>query len=349
MRDLLRMSAYFLLGVWTSSGGKTFPFKAPTFRMMAQDFPEQSKPLETQQNQGSSAAAVPAIPSYSNSPDGLETLMKDMITLEKQGHTVALAPYFQSLVLPNPEEWFKSKFGDEHCGDEHQGANDCLGTRLALRYASTARNLPAAAALTLSDLVDEQLTNFEAVNHSELCASPRRILPAYKLVANLSVTPILSSVLSRLVQRQEPVYVVWSYSETEETTVGFFVYSDGAFRFIGMPHPVSLEELARKHEPAQQAMGPIEAPNSPPLTDDLTNEVVALQPVLADQALIQRTVVLHVIINENGKAVEVSYVRGPETFKAAAMETVKQRQFERQSIAGRSVRLSTCIDVVSPQ
>jgi hypothetical protein len=56
-----------------------------------------------------------------------------------------------------------------------------------------------------------------------------------------------------------------------------------------------------------------------------------------------------VIINENGTAVEISYVHGPETFKAAAIEAVKQRQFERQSIAGRSVRLSTCISILSPR
>jgi len=73
---------------------------------------------------------------------------------------------------PNSESCFKSKFGDENCGDEHLAESDCLGTRLALGYAITPKNLPIAAVLTLSDLVDEHLTNFEAVNRDEMCAGP---------------------------------------------------------------------------------------------------------------------------------------------------------------------------------
>src|SRR5215472_14313334 len=129
-------------------------------------------PLPTQ-NQESVPFPALAIPVYPNSHAGLEALMQDMIRIERSDDTAALAPYLQSLVLPSPEAWFKSKFVNEHCGDEHLAANDCLGTRLALRYATIANNLPGAAALTLSNLVDEHLTNFEAVNHDEPCASPQ--------------------------------------------------------------------------------------------------------------------------------------------------------------------------------
>jgi hypothetical protein len=349
MPDLLRLARIFLLVVGVSSAGHPSDPMVPSSGLVAHDVAPQMTVPEAPQNQDSSVSTVSAFPTYSNSPDGLEALIEEMITLEKRGDTTGLAPYLQSLVLPNPETWFRSKFGDNNCGGEHLAANDCLGTRLALRYAITARNLPAAAALTLSDLVDEHLTNFEAVNHDDLCASPRRIIPASKLVAQLTETPILSDVLSGLVQKREPVYVLWSYSEIEETTVGFFVYSDGAFRFIGMPHPVSVEELARNTDSTKGKIEAIQSSSIPPPADDLTNEVLAMQPVLVDPALVRRTAVLHVVINEAGKAIEVSYVRGPETFKDAAIQSLKQRQFERPSFAGRAVKLATCVNMVAPQ
>jgi hypothetical protein len=152
-------------------------------------------------------------------------------------------------------------------------------------------------------------------------------------VGDLTTTPILSPVLSGLIQRHEPVYVLWGYSEKTETTLAFFVYSDGAFRYIGMPHPASLDEFTKKAEIPQDA--------------NLANGVIDVKPVLADQALLQRTVVLHVIIGADGKAREVSYVRGPESLKDSAIETVTKRQFAQQSLGGRAIQVDTCINVVS--
>jgi hypothetical protein len=283
--------------------------------------------------QQSVPTAVQAIPTYPNSASGLEAMMNDMLALAKRGDTTALVPYFQSLVLPHAEDWFKSEFGDENCGTEHMAANDCLGSRLALAYASRARTLSTAAARALSVLIDENLTDFEAVNYSQPCAGPQRIVPARQLVGDLTTTPILSPVLSGLIQHHEPVYVLWSYNEKAETTVAFFVYSDGAFRYIGMPHPASLDEFARRAEIPQGG--------------DLANEIVDAQPVLADQALLQRTVVLHVIIGPDGKAREVSYVRGPERFSNSAIETIKKRHFPQQSLGGHAIQVDTCINVVS--
>ena len=55
---------------------------------------------------------VPAIPAYPNTPAGLEKLVKEMLNLEKRGDAAALAPYLQSLVLPDADAWFKSEYGD---------------------------------------------------------------------------------------------------------------------------------------------------------------------------------------------------------------------------------------------
>ncbi|MGC1106389.1 MAG: hypothetical protein WA876_07610 [Candidatus Acidiferrales bacterium] len=279
-----------------------------------------------------SPPSAEAIPSYPNSPDGLVAMMNDMLGFAKRGNVVAIEKYSQSFVLPHPEAWFKTEFGDENCRAKHMAADDCLGPRLALTYASTAKMLPISLPKTLNVLLEENLTNFEAVDYSQPCAAPQYIIPARKLVGDLGTTPILSRVLSGLIQHREPVYIVWSYNKKAETTLAFFVYSDGAFRYIGMPHPASLEEFARKAEIPQPS--------------ELTNEIATATPVLADQALIQRTVVLHVIIGADGKARKISYVRGPEDMKDSAIQTVEQRQFGRQSLGGHAIQIDTCINVI---
>lgn len=261
--------------------------------------------------------------------------MNDMLALARLGDNTALAPCFQSLVLPNAEAWFKAEFGDEHCGVKQMAANDCLGSRLALTYANTARNLPAAARMTMTDLLNEGMINFEAVNYSAPCAGPDRITPDRKLVGDLTTTPILSPVLSGLVRNNEPVYVLWSYNQHSETTIAFFVYSQGAFRYIGMPHPASLEEFVRQSVPAPEKAG------------DLTNEIVSAPRVLANQKLAQRTVVLHILIGTDGRVREASYVRGPEGFRDAAIQKVKGKKFQPMSLGGQPVQVSTCVSVTA--
>jgi hypothetical protein len=195
---------------------------------------------------GQATPTAPSIPAYPNTTAGLERLIGDMISLQQRGDNAAIAPYLQSLVVADPGEWFTSKFGDARCGQQHLDANDCLGPRLAMVYRPSAKVLPASFALTLVDLIHEGLTNVEAANYTEDCAGPQRIVPDRRLVGGLTTTPVLSPSLSSLVQHREPVYVLWAYSKTKETTLAFFVYSDGAFRYIGMPHPASVEDFRKK-------------------------------------------------------------------------------------------------------
>jgi hypothetical protein len=96
---------------------------------------------------------APVVPPYPNTPAGLEQLMSDMIALQKKGDTEMLAPYLQSLVLPDAEHWFVAEFDDDHCEEQNPGANDCMGPRLASRYQSVARAIPPSFLLTLEDFI----------------------------------------------------------------------------------------------------------------------------------------------------------------------------------------------------
>lgn len=292
-------------------------------------------PPRAEQFSSQTAVTAQALPIYPDSTDGLESLMNDMLALTKKGDSAALALYFDSLVLPHWQDWFRSRFGDENCGAQQMAANDCLGSRLAFAYAAIASKLPTTAAATMKDLLDEKLMSFEAVNYSAPCAAPVRIIPIRKLVADLSTTPILSPVLSGLVQHNEPIYVLWAYSDRQETTIAFFVYSEGAFRYIGMPHPASQEEFASK--------------TAPPTPAELTDDELNARPVLANQALAQRTAVLHVLIGTDGTVRDVSYVRGPEAFKDAAIQKVKEKRFQPMSLGGHPVQVSTCVNLTAPK
>jgi hypothetical protein len=142
---------------------------------------------------GQTVGDAPAVPPYKNQAAGLEELMRDMIALQRKGDTKTLAPYLQSLVLPDAEHWFVAEFGEDHCGEQNPGANDCMGPRFALSYQRLARAIPSSFALTLQDLINEGLTNFEAANIAEECSSPVSIVPDRKLLGGLSTTPLVSA------------------------------------------------------------------------------------------------------------------------------------------------------------
>jgi hypothetical protein len=203
--------------------------------------PVRSEPVQNPNSVPSS------IPQYSNSENGLESLMRDMVALQQRNDSVALASYFQSLVLPSAERWFSSEFGDSDCEASDLGPNGCLGPRMAWYYTVTANKLPDSFALTLADLAHENLVNFEAVNQTEQCAGPMRIVPSQKLIGEFTTAPVLLSPWSKLVRQKEPVYVLWAFNESKETTLNFFVYSLGAFRYIGMPRPAPADDYRQKN------------------------------------------------------------------------------------------------------
>jgi hypothetical protein len=281
------------------------------------------------------------VTSYPDTAAGLEHLVTDMLSLQRNGDNGTLAPYLQSLVLPDADRWFTSQFGDVRCGEQQLGPNDCLGPRMAFTYRSLASVLPASLSLTLTDLLHEGLTNFEATNYTEDCPGPQRIVAARELVGGLTTTPHLSSILSGLMQHHEPIYVLWAYNERRETTLPFFVYFEGAFRYIGMLHPASVEDFQKSKTTGEES-GP--APSAHYLTEDQ----LEMKKVIFEPSLVQRTVVLRVSISADGKPKDVRYVRGPETEKEAAIQSVMKRHFERPGFGPGGIHPNMfCLSIVA--
>jgi hypothetical protein len=300
--------------------------------------------LEIASAGGQTAGNAPDVPPYPNTAAGLEELMSDMIALQKKGDSKMLAPYLQSLVLPDAQHWFVAEFGDDHCGEQNPGANDCMGPRFASRYQRVARDIPSSFALTLQDLIVEGLTNFEAANISEECSGPVRIVPDRNLLGGLTTTPMVSSGLPGPVKRHEPVYALWIYSESKQTTLPFFVYSEGAFRYLGMLHEVTFDEFRNGKSTAETAQP---APEAHYLTEDQ----IEVSNAIVDPALVQRMVVLSIVAGADGKPREVTFIRGPEAYKEAAIESAKKRRFDVPKFpfeAFHAKTVSLCENVVAP-
>jgi len=263
-------------------------------------------------------------------------MMAEMVSLQKQGQSAALAPYLQSLVLPEPEAWFVSRFGDLHCSEKFAW-NECMGPRLAMPYGELAKDISGSFALTLSDLIAEGLTNFEAVNYAEDCPGPMHILTDRKLVGTLTTTVTLPG----LAQQHEPVYGLWSYSETKETLLAYFVYSAGGFRYLGILHEASVEDYQKRKGSTQSERAAT--------ARYLTEDQVEMSPVVIDPAIVRRTVVLRVSLDRDGRVKEASYVRGNEAFKDNAIKSVRKRKFDPPGFGPNGFHPSQlCTNVVAP-
>lgn len=298
------------------------------------------------------AQSPPAFPhgnTYPNRATGLEQLMGDMIALRKTDDSVLLAPYLQRLVLPNFDRWFSSEFGDAGCEEESPGANECMGPRLAFSYESLAKDIPPSFALTLQDLIHEGLTSFEATNITEECSGPIRIVPNEKLLDGLTTTPMVSPSLPGPVNRHEPVYALWIYGKDKQTTLSFFVYSEGAFRYLGMLSPASFDDLRKEKStaPGRSTLAPA--------ARYLTEDQLEVKDAVVDPSIVQRTVVLHVVTAADGTPKEVTYVRGPEAYRETAIESTKKRRFELppliqslQALQPTKASVSFCVNFPAP-
>ena len=320
--------------------GRILVIALATLIHVSRGFAQPAPTVAAQMDQHSKVEST--IPAYPDSPLGLESLFHDMVSLVQRGEEGSVSPYLQSLALPDAEVWFKTEFGDRGCENQDLGPNGCLGPRMAWYYSATAKTLSPSFELTLKDLIGEGMINFEAVNQNADCAGPQRIQPSPKLVGSFTTVPVLSPVFSGLVQRKEPVYVLWAYNEKKETTVTFFVYSQGAFRYIGMPRPAPPDDYRGK------SYGEGAFPSLVP--HYLTNDQVSMGSLIVEPALVQRTVVVRVMVGHDGKPKEVSYVRGPESFRDAAIEKTRKRRFEPPGFGPGGIHPNVfCLDVVARQ
>jgi protein TonB len=74
--------------------------------------------------------------------------------------------------------------------------------------------------------------------------------------------------------------------------------------------------------------------------------VLPVYPPIAKTAHIQGTVLLNAIIGKDGSVEELQYISGPALLMRAAMDAVRQWQYQPMLVQGAPVRVETQVQVI---
>lgn len=270
-------------------------------QLLAQAAPS---PQSTQQSSSGSENGLTAISTYPDAPEGLEHLMDHMLKLQKSGDAKALALYVQSLILPNPSAWFTATFGEK------------LGAELADAYDRTRLNLPLSFPDTLGQIQSKHLSNVQATRFSDPCNQESTNTEYHLLVSRT---------------HEQPLYHVRLSSGTQAAILGFFVYLDGAFRYVGdfqIATP-AVVKIGGKVMSAKRLEG--------------TNPHY---PAYALQTRVSGTVVIHAIIGANGSVCSLQVLSGPLALVGASLDAVRKWRYSPETVNGSPVSVETTITVV---
>ncbi len=264
------------------------------------------QPSAQQSSASNVNGSVLAIPTYPDSPQGLEDLIRDMLKLQKNGDAKALALYVQSLVLPNASVWFTATFGEK------------LGTPMSAEYDRTQMNLPLSFPDTLSQIEAKHMSNVQAHLFTDSCD-----------------VEVGDSGYALLISRtqQQPLFDVRFSSHTDTAILAYFAYVDGAFRYISnfrVSNPANPilrvgGNVMRKKE--------VEAP-------------APRYPEQAKLDHISGTVILHAIIGPNGHVCSLQVVQGPPELVGASFNAVRRWRYSPTTLHGQPVTLDTTISIV---
>jgi TonB family protein len=270
------------------------------------------------------AAPAMAIPSYPDTPRGLEKLLDEMMKLTKARDNQTLAAYVKALALPNSDGWFKSTFGDEQ------------GPRYAAASAQSRSGMETAIPAILANLLKEKRTKIAAHRFESSCDN----------VATAREYPLLW-------QRQGPVplYDARFSDGATEMIWQYFAYVDGGFRYVGNlsanPPDLSKKPIAPQGgqltaaapEKRIKVGGNVQAAK-------LCHQEVPRYPQEAKDARIQGTVLIHAIIAKDGSIREAEVVQGPGVLAAPALAAVKNWRYSPTLLLGEPIEVDTTISVV---
>jgi TonB family protein len=297
--------ALFAMGITTSAQDANPAASSPPTPPTAQ----QAAP----QTQASPAPAV-AIPTYPDSASGLESLMKEMMRLVKDGDHQTFDAYVKSLALQNASDWYKTVFGDSF-GEQVFASTDRARTEFALSSWDM-----------MLELHKEHRTRIEAVRFSKSCDDR----------ATSAEYPIL---LDR--DRPEPLYDVRFTGSGMTSIWPYFAYVNGAFRYLGNFHWAGNPGIGRG---APSGRPPLRVGGNV-MQASLIHMVNPKYPTDAKQRGIQGKVVFHVMIGKDGAVKDLVLLEGVCILAQPAQEAVQQWVYKPTKLNGEPVEVDTTITV----
>jgi TonB family protein len=116
-----------------------------------------------------------------------------------------------------------------------------------------------------------------------------------------------------------------------------------------------LPLAAFAQDPGTPTTPQVAAPSSSPdkirvggnvMMQEIVKRPMPVYPQIAEQAKISGTVVLHAIIGKDGMVNDLQYISGPALLMRAAMDAVRQWEYEPTLLNGEPVTVDTTVSVV---
>jgi TonB family protein len=263
-----------------------------------------------------------------DTPGGLEHLAKEIIKAEKEGDTARAAALAQSMILPNPAQWYLQTFGPDIANDE--GA----------KYAASQKNLSNEIVRFFFGALQNNFTSVDAARFGESCDDNAG-----------------ESAFGTLQLRLEPVplYELRLKSGNQFLRLFAIAYVDGGFRYVLAPRISDHFPFAGRK--ATTVATEVTRPELPDNARRLrvggnvqaARIVRRVQPEYPEKARderLQGVVRLHAIIGKDGSISHLVVLRGYCSLAKASVQAVSQWRYTPTLLMGEPVEVDTTIDVI---
>jgi len=250
------------------------------------------------------------VPTYPDSPEGLQKLIEDGFGLLKSERTDDVSAYFSRFALPESQAWFARVFGAA------QGAG------LDAKYQQMFPELTSSIRRNFEFALSEGSTTV-TVTVFQRPLDPR-VAGVERAVVDAMAEPVrLYTAYGSSPQRKSPM------------SLGQFFYVRDGFRYVdgGV-----LQALATAPPPATHVAGNAQQAR-------LTHKIDPIYPEEAKAAHIAGTVFLRATIATDGSVKDITVVRGNPILASAAVDVVRLWQYEPTVVKGKPVEVQTTISV----
>jgi TonB family protein len=252
-----------------------------------------------------------ALAAYPESAEGLENLLQNWLAAIKVGDRAKSAQFLECFAIPDHATWFENIFGPME------------GARLAAKY----------EALQAQDMDWLRKRGEQVVKQDKLAV----VVAIYAKPGD--TRSLLQQAVLNAEMQPAALYHTSSRAGANDSSpyfLGYFVYVDGGFRYFEQQVMQALSSAP----PLRIAIGGnVQAAR-------LINRVQPSYPEEASKEKISGTVKLHVIIAKDGKIQQIQIVSGHPLLVQAAMDAVRQWQYQPTLLNGQPVEVDTQIDVV---
>ncbi len=273
----------------------------------------QEKNSQAQAAPAPSSAQAATQPNYPDKPAGLEKLVKEIFKAEKDGDAARVDALAQSLVLPDPNAWYETVFGQARAG------------RLTSDYEKTLSTLPRDLAASFRDAYNTKFTGVIVERYDRTCDDK----------ADELIYPVLAAR-----EQPAPLYEIRLSYGNSFKRIWAFAYVNGAFRFFGaLKPPTSFSS----HRPVVSPGGPNSSGTenrqriimgAAVTKAQIIKQVPPSYPERARREYLQGKIVLHAIIAKDGSVQDLQVIQGQCILAEAAIAAVKQWVYRPTMING---------------